>query len=548
MALVVLCLHGCAPPESARAPAGVLVVSKEQQASWVRNFNPLLPGSRWPSSAGIYEPLLIFDPFAGEYVPWLATSHRWLDDAGGVRFVIREGVRWSDGVDFTASDVKFTFDLILREPALDTGGVGAFIESVELDGEGAVVVRFRRPYSPGLDRMAHIPIVAEHIWSLIEKPAAFSNPDPVGTGPFTEILRFDTQLWELGRNADYWQPGRPAVEALRFPALPSNEQAALALITGEVDWAANFIPAIDRIFVARDPEHNRYWFPQVSGSIFVFPNLTRPPLDDPRVRKALSLAIDRELVVDVAMYGYTSPSTPSGLSDGFSAWRDPALEASIDWVEHDLVRAGALLDEAGYRLDSDGIRRRDGEPLSLVFSTISGWSDWVLAAQVISQSLRGIGVPVAVKSYDSGALMERVSKGDFDIAMGWTAEGPTPYAQLASLMDGRRRRPLGEPGQENWHRYDNPEVTALFEAFEQTGDLTEQRRLLLEVQSVFAEDAPAIPLFLNPTWGQCSTRRFVGFPSAADPYARLSPNNPPETLLVMTRIEPRPAPSSPEQP
>lgn len=517
------------------------MVSREQQGAWIRNFNPLIPGARWPTAAGIFEPLLIFNPLKGGYEPWLATGYTWLDDAHGVRFAVREGVSWSDGEPFTAEDVVFTFSLLLREAALDTGGIRAFVEDVSLPSPGVVEVRFKEPYAPGLDRIAHIPIVPEHIWADVEEPVSFANPEPVGTGPFTEIRRFDIQLWELGRNERYWQPGRPAVEALRFPAIPSNEQAAIALINGEVDWAGNFIPAVDRIFVSRDPEHHQYWFPQVAGSIYVFPNSTRPPMDQPDVRKALSMAIDRDLVVEVAMYGYTEPAPSLGLSDGYAKWRDPELEASVDWVRHDPARAAALLEAAGYALGDDGFRYRDGERLSLTFSAVSGWSDWVRAAQVISAGLRDVGVDVQVKGYDMSAWMEQVSTGQFDLTMGWTPEGPTPYDQYTGLMDARTVLPLGESAQKNWHRFGDPVVTELLVAFERTADPAQQRHLITEVQRRFAEQAPALPLFLNPSWGVCSTRRFTGFPSAEDPYARLSPNHDPESLLVMTRLQPRDA-------
>ena len=114
--------------------------------------------------------------------------------------------------------------------------------------------RFKRVFIPGADDIAAQQIVPEHVWAGLADPVTFPNEHPVGTGPFTEVLTFRSQVFELGRNPHYWQPGRPAVKALRMPALPGNDAANLALIFDEVDWAGNFVPAIDRVYVRRRPE------------------------------------------------------------------------------------------------------------------------------------------------------------------------------------------------------------------------------------------------------------------------------------------------------
>ena len=90
-----------------------LVVSQEQRASWIRNFNPLTPGgsARWPTSAGIYEPLMIYNSMKGEYIPWLAVKHEWNVRNDVLKLVIRQDVSWSDGAPFSGKDVLFTFNL-----------------------------------------------------------------------------------------------------------------------------------------------------------------------------------------------------------------------------------------------------------------------------------------------------------------------------------------------------------------------------------------------------------------------------------------------------
>lgn len=549
-ALAAALLLGCTG-ERATAPPGVLVVSQEQHSSWIRNFNPLTTASavRWPTLAGIYEPLYVFNSVKSEFVPWLAVGYEWREDNLVLRITTRGGVRWSDGEPFSARDVYFTFGLMRKFPALDRRGSWKFLEEVTLVDENTVDFRFQRLYVPGFGELVAQQIVPEHIWKDLEDPVAFPNEDPVATGPFTEVRLFRNQVYELGRNPYYWQEGKPAVEALRFPAFPSNDRANLALVFDEVDWAGNFVPAIDRVFVERSPETHAYWFPLTGSTIFLYANTTRAPFDDVRARKAFSLAVDRELLVDVALYRYSRPADATALSDAFLSWKDPEALAAGDWVGYDIERANALLDEAGFERGEDGFRLgADGEPLTFEILTVSGWSDWVRAAQVMARGFSDIGVGASVRTYDFGAWFQRVQEGDFDLSLGWSYEGATPYTFYRWLMSAETVEPVGEIAPGNWHRYASAAADSALTAFEGEPDPEGQKRLAAKLQRIFVADAPAIPLYPNPSWAEFNTGRFDGFPTADDPYADPSPNkfDRGEVLLVLTRLTPREAVGTPQ--
>jgi peptide/nickel transport system substrate-binding protein len=533
----------CAP-EKTLPPRGVLVVSKEQTSSWTRNFNPLSPlaSPRWPTMAGIYEPLAVFNSVRGEEVPWLATS--WsIDEAHTrLRVTLREGVQWSDGQLFVADDVALTFGLLKKNEALDRRAVWKFLADVVVVDDHAVDFVFSRVFLPGVDDVLAQVIVPAHVWRAVADPLTFANETPVATGPFTEVTLFSPQVYELGRNPRYWQPGRPAVQALRFPALPGNDRANLALVFDEVDWAANFVPAIDRVYVARDPAHHAYWFPLSGGTIFLYPNTTRAPLSDVRVRKAISNAIDRALVVDVGLFGASRPADPTALSDGFSRWRDPDVAKAAADLRFDRARAEALLDDAGLRRGSDGFRvDASGARVTWTILTVAGWSDWTRAAEVIARGLRDVGVDVDVRTYDFGAWFEKLSTGDFDLSLGWSIDGPTPYVFYRWLLHPDTKRPLGESTAGNWHRFGDDEAGHLLQAFEAEADDAKRHALIADVERRFAQTLPAVPLFYAPSWAAYSTARFSGFPSKTNPYADPSPNKDDrgETLLVLTRLEPR---------
>lgn len=534
---------GCAG-ERQPPPRGVMVVSQEQTASFVRNFNPLTTAAaaRWPTLAGVYEPLFVFNSVRSEQVPWLGLSHEWREGNRVLRVTTRDSVLWSDGRPFTARDVAFTFELLRRSPALDRRGVWSFLAGVRAADARTVEFAFQRVFIPGFDEIAAQPIVPEHVWKDVADPVTFSNPDPVATGPFTEVRVFRDQVYELGRNPRYWQPGKPALEALRFPAYPSNDRANMALVFDEVEWAGNFIPAIDRVFVARDPEHHAYWFPLTTGLVYLYLNTTRAPFDDVRVRKALSMAIDRPLVVDIAAFRYTHPADATGMSESYAAWRDTVAASRGDWVTFDLARANALLDSAGFARGPDGIRRtREGRPWRYEVLCVSGWSDWVRASQIIARNLREAGVDASVRTYDFGAWFQRVQEGDFDMSLGWSIEGPAPWHLYRWLMSSATIKPPGTPSAGNWHRYASPAADRVLSAFETATDPAEQRRLGHEMQRIFVAEAPAIPLYPNPSWAEFNTRRVVGFPTAENPYADPSPNKMErgEILLVLTALRPR---------
>jgi peptide/nickel transport system substrate-binding protein len=358
----------------------------------------------------------------------------------------------------------------------------------------------------------------------------------VATGPFTQVGAFGSQVYEVGRNPHYWQPGVPAVRALRFRAYAGNEQTLLALLGDELDWAGELVPAVERVFVRRDPVHHHYWFPLLDSPVFLYANTTRPPLGDVRVRKALSLAVDRQRLVAAALHGYSRPADGTGLGDAHARFRDPAAVArGGDWVAFDPARARRLLDQAGFPAGPDGRRA-----LPVVIAVPAGYSDWVASAQVVARDLRRVGVDASVRTSDFQAWFERLQKGEFALAIGRTELSATPYGFYHSLMASESVRPVGEAAPENWARFGLPAADALFARLEADDDPAEQHRATAALELLFAEHAPAIPLFGGPLWGEFNTSRFVGFPDASDPYAPLAPYLEPQSLLVLTRLRAAP--------
>lgn len=535
-------LTACGAGRPAAEPGVMEIGESRQSSSFTRNFNPLLElgDVRWPAKCAMYEPLLIWNPLEGSFVPWLAESYGFSEDHRRLDFKLRHGITWSDGRPFTARDVAFTFHLVKKVPALDLRNMWEYLADVRAVGDDAVEFHFKRPLVPAIEDVSSHPIVPEHIWKDVADPFTFANENPVATGPFTEVTSFKPQAYRVERNPRYWR-GPPAVKALHFRAYPANDQTILAIINDDLDWAGDFIPAVERIHVARDPEHHRYWFPAIDAMVMLYANTKVAPFGDARVRKALSMTIDRQRIVRVAMHGYTHAADATGLSDAYERFRDPAaVAAGAAWMKHDLEGAGRLLDEAGVVMGPDGWRRGpDGAPLRLSLLVPVGFSDWVVASQIIARGLRKVGVDAGISTIDMNAWTEKVQRGEFVLSMGWTLPSYTPYNFYLGMMARRTVRPIGEDAAENWQRFGLPAADEVFTKLEATTDADEERSLYRALEVMFAEQAPAIPLFPGPLWGSFSTKRFTGFPDEHDPYAPLSPNLFPQTFLVLSRLQPR---------
>ena len=539
--IMSLVFQNCSSENAIKKRDG-LIVYQEAQISWARNFNPLSPAgsTRWPTKCGIHEPLFIYNSMTANWVPWLAVSYKWNNDNTVLEMKTRENVFWSDGTPFSAKDVAFTTQIKKKFKALDTRNSWEYLDDVTAINDSVVQYKFNRVNVPGFDALATQAIVPKHIWEKVEDPVKFLNPNPVGTGPFTEILRFDNQIWELGKNQNYWQKGKPYVEKLVFPTFPSNEQVTLALNSGKLDWAGAFIPAVERVFVEKNPEHHKYWFPLTGHTTFLYTNTKDPLLKNKEIRKAISYAIDRDLVVKVGMYNYTEPASVTGVSGPMSVWHSPKINSLEDWTKHSREKASDIFEKNDFKRGKDGYRNYpDGSPIELEIIIVSGWSDWIRSAQVVSQNLNKIGVKTKVKTYDFGAWISRMQKGDFQLSIGWTEKGSTPYNLYKGMMSPDYVKPLGETADVNWHRFSSNKADALLKQYEKTSDENEIKEIIYQLQEIFIKNAPSIPLFAEASWAECNTTHFTNFPSAENPYGTLSPNYEHENLFLMLNVRPR---------
>lgn len=478
------------------AAESVLTMHIEEQSSWVQNFNPFdLAGRRQSTMDFIYEPLVIFNAEdGGKPVFRLATSYKFSDDMKSITYELRPGVKWSDGQPLTSADMKYTIDLMLKNAALDTVGVGETVASVEAPSATEVRINLKAVNSDFPESLADLAVVPEHIWKDVSDPVAFKNEKPVGSGPMTELRRFTPQVYEQCRNPNYWDAASLHVDCLRLPQISGNDQMLAILPEGNMDWIGSFIPQIDKTFVALDPDHNGYWQPPAETVAFQmnFKSGNEGNLEaykDLNFRHAFSLAMDRTSMVDIAGFGYPVVNEhASGLPPRFESWRNKDDEGDKDaFMGFDTEKANKILDDAGYKKGADGFRATpSGKPIAFPIIVPNGWTDWIDAVQIAVEGLRAAGINASVTTPEYEQWRKQILDGSFEVVMNSRADAATPfrgyYQNLSTAYGGRI---TGAPS-----RYSNPKLDALFDQYLKATSEDDHKKIFNDIQLLVADDFP----------------------------------------------------------
>ena len=517
---------------------GVLTIDNESGALWQCDFNPYNGSVNGQSFGILYEPLVYDNLLNDKKTPMLASAYSWSTDNKTLTFTIRSGVKWSDGQPFSAADVVFSFNLIKQHSELDLQAVWTVLSSVTQQGDDKVVMTFSQPAVPNFYQVAgQTAIVPQHIWSAYSNPVTQVVKDPIGTGPFT-MGNCTGQNITFTRNANYWQKGLPYLQTVNYPAFLDNDPANAFLATGQAQWGGQFIPNIDTYYVAKDPQHNHYWFPPINN-INIWFNTTIAPLNNKAVRQALAYSIDRDAVSKKGEYGYEPPGNQTGvLSPTFDSWIDKT-QADKYGYKFDPAKAASILQQAGYTKNSAGFfQDASGKKLSFTIINIAGYTDWVASVQVIQDNLRQVGIELKPQNLESNAYFDKLFTGNFELAYGSlnASPGPSPYYELRNTLHSATTAAIGQTAGGDYGRYKNPAVDALLDQFGATTDEAKQHDLIKQVEAVMLEDVPVIPVTEGVAWYQYSTKDFAGWPTPQDPYAAPAPWNLPDWEVVLTHL------------
>jgi len=538
--LLSLVLAACGSTASSKPtrplhPNSLTLLQNEIDA-YTQNFNPYSPSVIAGTPGLIYETLLYVNRLDGSVKPWLASSYDLASDAQSITFHLRQGVTWSDGQPFTSDDVVFTLNLITKNSSIDLTGISAVLKSVSAPDTSTVLVTLNKPSNPIVWNLGgQVYMLPRHTWSGVKgDPSQYADPNPVGTGPYI-VKSFTPQLVDLVKNPKFWQPGKPQVDEVKIPAYSSNDSAQLALQKGLIDWTNLYIPKIDKTYVALDPQHNHYWFPS-SSDVMLYLNLTKAPFNDLQVRKAISLALNRDTISQLGESGYEPPANPTGLAgEAIKTYIDPQY-AGLQFTQN-TAQAGQTLQNDGWTRGADGFYARNGKQLAFTIIVVSGYTDYVADCQVMVRDLKAAGINATVNAMSTDAFTNALGNGHYDAGILWTNAGPTPYYTYLGLLGSTYSAPIGQAASGNYERWIDPATDKLLDQYAGSTDPQVQRQALDGLQKIMVEQLPSIPLTAAPYWYEYSTAKFVGWPDAQHPYADPGLDSP-DIEIVLLNLQP----------
>ncbi len=476
---------GCSPKGEFTKPRQVLryAISSDPRA-----LNPILASEMASITVNsfLFNSLVRYDENL-EIVPDLAES--WDVEDGGKKIVfhLRKDVKWHDGKPFTADDVVFTMQKVL-DPETNTFNAGLFkidgknIEFKALD-ENTVEALIPRPFAPFLNNLTLSPIAPKHLLEKEDINKCDFNENPVGTGPFRFVEWKTSDRVVLKANPEYFR-GCPKLERIEIRIIPSAEGSRIALLSKQIDMAG--LSAEDLFILShmeKLPDHLQiYKWKDFTYFYFAF-DLTNPMFSDKRVRQAMNYAVDKINMVKTVLHGTGVPI--SGPIPAAS-W---AYNKDVNNYDYNPEKAKQLLEEAGWKLNKDGIREKNGVKLSFRVNYKNGSGSSEGACIQLQNYLRAVGIEIKLQALDFGALINSLYPGKFQsVVFDWVEPfDPDIFVEWHSSQ-------CGADGM-NFMTYKNPEVDILLEKARETMDRNERKKLYYEIQEKIADDAPYVWLW-----------------------------------------------------
>ncbi len=431
-------LAGCAPSAAAglhRDPHTLVVVEPDDANS----MNPLFANN----AASFLYYGFIFEGLSGagpnfSVIPWLATS--WTHTPDGLHWTanLRRGVLWSDGVPFTSKDVIWTWKAML-DPAVGFlyGGQYGYVGKVSALGPYAVRFDLKTRNALFEAQGLGAPILPEHILGKIpaaqQRTSSFGQ-HPIGTGPYL------LESWHHDDNVVFvtnprWWRGAPKIPKLEFRIVLNNDARMDALEDGSADLIDNMVAADYRSLKQQDPKLEFVHLPGLYSD-FLLTNLRLPGLSDLDVRRAMMYGWDRERVTNGLLHG-DAVVDDSIVPVGLPKWHDP----NVTHYPYDPARARAILDAAGWKPGSDGVRRKGNVRLSFILTLPNGSVGATDEAAEFQADMKAIGIEIAVKQLDYATFIDDTN--DFKYQLALTGWGGTTDPDEFTFLHSSQLAPAG---------------------------------------------------------------------------------------------------------
>lgn len=486
--------ESAAPAEEAASEAptgGTMVWAGHHEISGL-SPNDTGPTIQLAVITNIHDPMLNLTENL-ELEPYLAESYEVSEDGLEYTFHLREGVKFHDGTDFTAADVKYTFEFYSD---VETGSTLANnfkgMTAVEAPDDYTIVVTMSEPNAAFLVNAATTLIVSSAHHSAVGEEGY--RTDPIGTGPFKLVEWLPAEYTLLEANEEYFL-GRPKVDFLREDIIPEPSVRAIAMETGDVHYSAWPLLVEDSIRL-RDSGEGFKVFETPASSVKHFPlNNDHPVLADKNVRQAMMYGLDRQRIIDDLWNGAATVAT-SNLSPASSFYNPNVKE-----YPYDPEMAVQLLEEAGWVMGDDGVRVKDGVRCAFVCATIIGDQARRPIAEFAQQQFQELGIEMELQ--ETAGASDGMRQGELNASLyNWT---------YGSVADPDASTTLRSDGANNFSKFKNDRVDELLDLGLVETDPELRKEYYAEIQEIVAEEVPF--LFLQyDTWFDPFRPEVTGIP------------------------------------
>ncbi len=462
--------------------------------------------------------------------PSLASAQSMSADGKSFAYTLRRGVTWHDGKPFSASDVKYTFEIMAKHNLGQAAWSLADFASVDVVSPYKVVVHYSKPQA--FDPALAIPIVPEHIWSTMTptKILSYNNPNPVGTGPYRFKKWVSGQYVQVDRNPTWWGKA-PAVKSIIWNQYENSDVMVQSLASGQLDVLTEVPPILWNGLKGKanvmPVEMESFSFHHIGINVSKSPKSKgNPLLLDKTVRQALSYSLNRAQLVALALAGHGIPGSVQ-LPPSFGKWQEkisPKLQ-----LNNDPAKAMSMLDKAGYRMGSGGVRvDKHGKPLSFRLIAIATTDEDVLAGQIFVKAAQAVGIKLTLETLDATTLGNIVYNAapNWDIFIwGWDSGTPDPDYLLSVDL-------TSQIGNNNDVFYANPKYDALYNQQATASNPAKRLPLVHDLQKLFYYDCAYIVMwyqsklqaYRTDTWkGWVPTRGGMIYNFTRDNYLKITP-------------------------
>ena len=440
--------------------------------------NGVLEGLAATATDGQYYPTLATEiPTLANGAAKVSTDGKKLD----VTWKLKSGVKWSDGEPLTSADIKYTWEIWMKDPKVNNRTGFSEIESIDLPDDATAVVHYKSVYAAY--PLNFFWLMPKH---LLEKEADISKTDyvrrPLGTGPF-KVTEFKTdESITLEKNPNYRDAGKPYLDKVIFKSVPSSQVGLAQLKAGEVHAMWNLTeaqtPDVEKestlaLLVVQGPTVERIELNTAQNKEYTDPNSTHPVLGDIAMRKALLYATPKQQIIDKLLFGKAKPGS-SPVSQGWAAYKEPQ-------EGYDPKKANDVLDAAGWTKGSDGIRTKGGVRASLTYATTTGDQLRERVQQVLVEEWKAIGVEVKIQNQPSSVLLagsctgkDPRKLGTFDLLMYASTPEIDPHSTILPRYHSKQIPTQADCSGQNYTRFKNPEADKAIE--EAGGTLDAEKR------------------------------------------------------------------------